>query len=397
MEEPPEVSTPASIVPVPPNLLVMVVNELSAGDLAQPNVAPALASLRRSGVMFPEFTNYAGSSAPRSALLTGRYGRRTGFGGSEPDASTWELPLEELTLPEALANDAAHPWSTAAVGSWHLASARSPHGFDHPNLQGFDHFSGPFGELTTSTTPTATPAGYLGFEKVTNGRARWVGRYAITDLAEDAGTQLSTLDPPWLLYVASPALRGPLVRPPGSDLTHDPRTATLAAVDRVVQRVMNRTETDGPTIVVVMGTAPHLDDPRAALVVTGPGIAPGTCDALVHAVDVLPTLMELVGIEGTWAGDLDGRSFAHLLRDPQATPPRTTVFTESFAPVGLPPYLAGPYERDDVAVHDHHRRLSRTTGVWRFDERADAPRSATAPRASRSAMRHALDATLRRR
>jgi len=53
---------------------------------------------------------------------------------------------------------------------------------------------------------------------------------------------------------------------------------------------------------------------RVPLVVRWPGrIAAGTtCDAMVHFVDVLPTLVELAG--GSSPEDLDGRSFADLLR-----------------------------------------------------------------------------------
>jgi hypothetical protein len=51
---------------------------------------------------------------------------------------------------------------------------------------------------------------------------------------------------------------------------------------------------------------------RTTLVVSGPDVQPGTVDAPVRTVDLLPTVLDLAGIE---PGEIDGRSLAPLLRD----------------------------------------------------------------------------------
>ena len=375
---------------VPPNVLLVVVNELQDADLDRADAAPRLAALANSAMRFRRFVTYPGSSATRAAVLTGRYGRRTGFGGaSEPDQTAWELPLDERLLPEVLAQSKAHPWSTAALGSWHLATPRSPHAFDHPNLQGFDHFAGTLADLTTSAQPTAEVPGYLGFEKTVNGQRTWRSRYATTDIGLDAVAQLGSLDAPWLLHVAFQALRNPSVRPPDADSVDD-RTAALTAVDDWVGRMLDARPASGGTWVFLLGTAEHAGAQEAALLVAGPGVSPGTCNAAIHAVDVFSTVLELVGVASP---DTDGVSFAHLLRDPRAQPGRRFVFTESFAPVGLPPYHPGPYERDDVSIADHQHRLSRTDGRWHWSD-LDPVSSPAGPPASRAELRRALQGIL---
>ena len=58
---------------------------------------------------------------------------------------------------------------------------------------------------------------------------------------------------------------------------------------------------------------------RPALWMRGPGIAAGkSVDTFVEFVDIHPTLCELAGI-GVDAGTIDGRSFAAVLTDPNAT------------------------------------------------------------------------------
>ena len=50
---------------------------------------------------------------------------------------------------------------------------------------------------------------------------------------------------------------------------------------------------------------------RLPLYIAGPGIAPGSTDALVSNIDISPTLVDLAGTSMPWA---DGLSFAPLLR-----------------------------------------------------------------------------------
>ncbi len=67
---------------------------------------------------------------------------------------------------------------------------------------------------------------------------------------------------------------------------------------------------------------------RVPLIIAGPGIAPGSrCDQLVSTVDLLATLCELAGADGT--AD-DSVSFASYLSDPDAPPVRANLLAERF-------------------------------------------------------------------
>jgi arylsulfatase A-like enzyme len=69
------------------------------------------------------------------------------------------------------------------------------------------------------------------------------------------------------------------------------------------------------------------------LVVAGPGITPGESDALVHAVDLLATIAELIDAPVPAHLGLDSRSFAGALADPAGwRPERRFLFVENDTP-----------------------------------------------------------------
>ena len=97
------------------------------------------------------------------------------------------------------------------------------------------------------------------------------------------------------------------------------------------------------------GTAAFANDPevsgkntmtenglRIPLVVNGPGVTSGVAsDAMVHIVDVLPTVVELTGGSAEWPVPLDGRSLLPLLTEPDAPWDRELLYSEKFLPVGI--------------------------------------------------------------
>ena len=102
------------------------------------------------------------------------------------------------------------------------------------------------------------------------------------------------------------------------------------------------------------------------LLVAGPGVTrPGTVsNALVHVVDVLPTVAELAGNDPALTGKaLDGRSFARVLSEPSSPGPRRFAYSERFEPLG-----PGPYRIDWRAVPDERHKLIELAGKqWFYD------------------------------
>lgn len=66
------------------------------------------------------------------------------------------------------------------------------------------------------------------------------------------------------------------------------------------------------------------------LVASCPGLIPGgrVSDALVDNSDIFPTLLDLAGVKVPDGLIIDGRSFAGVLGDPEAAPPRQWIFSQ---------------------------------------------------------------------
>lgn len=76
-------------------------------------------------------------------------------------------------------------------------------------------------------------------------------------------------------------------------------------------------------------------------------VQPGrVCDHLVHAVDVLPTIFDLCGVDPNLIeATLDGVSFRNAIQNPEAESARSRVFVEQFIPSTATPASVTEYKR----------------------------------------------------
>jgi len=162
----PEIQSANSAVEQPPNVVLIVVDDLGfnditfyGGGMGNGSVpTPQIDSIAAQGIDFTRgYTGNASCAPSRAALLTGRYPTRVGFeftpaspqfmkmvGGDSfkeesaenyPDPKSLGLPGSELTLPEALKEKGYH---SLAIGKWHIGRKEGM----LPNDQGFDEFLG---------------------------------------------------------------------------------------------------------------------------------------------------------------------------------------------------------------------------------------------------------------
>jgi arylsulfatase A-like enzyme len=133
-------STTAGVAPPPPNIILILADDLGYGDLScygHPSIhTPQLDRMAAEGLRFTDF--YAPSelcTPSRAAILTGRYAIRSGMSHGArrvlfPD-SQGGLPGKEVTIARALK---ARGYATAHIGKWHLGvhpgSRPQDHGFD---------------------------------------------------------------------------------------------------------------------------------------------------------------------------------------------------------------------------------------------------------------------------
>lgn len=375
----------------PTNVLIVVLDDVGVEHVAAYGTehgapaTPTLSKLAAEGVRFTHAWSNPVCSPTRSTILTGRYARRTGIGQIIDSWKTeHDLADDEITLPEMLARSGAK-WDSAAIGKWHLASARS--GPMAPGRQGFRTFAGTLGNLRDKYGGGKEDDwGYDAFMKNDNGKLREVHRYVTTDTADDAIERIGAMREPWLLYLAFNAAHYPMHVPPKGlaqapglgpqSPDPDKYDAVLMALDHELGRVLAAmsTELRARTTVIVIGDngtpdfaiRPPFDPERAKgsvfelgvhvpLLVTGPYVAePGTTsDALVNGVDLFATVADIARVDtGALGRPIDGVSLLPALADPAADTARKYQYTEKFLPNG-----PGPYDRLTVAVRDQEYKL----------------------------------------
>ncbi len=130
---------PAAGAPRPPNIVLIVCDDLGYGDTSPyggPIPTPNLARMAREGV---RFTNYCTAgpvcSASRAGYMTGRYGQRMGVLDVFFPHAASGMDLSETTMADMVK---AKSYRTMCVGKWHLGDA--PRYL--PTSRGFDEYFG---------------------------------------------------------------------------------------------------------------------------------------------------------------------------------------------------------------------------------------------------------------
>ncbi len=367
---------PAHPPAAPPNVLVLLIDDMGVdkqaiyGVSAHPAPTPNLDALAARSRVFRHAWATPGCTPTRAAALTGRYASRTGAGVPAPmNGPGWALPDAEQLIPEVLVG-APDRWSSAAIGKWHLADLASADAAGHARRQGFDVFTGTPGNPNADWPGTRGADGDLHgyYDHLLvdrDGRTRWSQTYLTTETADAALDILPDLAPPFFAWVAWNAVHVPLDPPPASlwsgsvGAPHSPERydAVAGALDVEIGRLLRGIppEVLAHTVVMVLGdngtpeaaVRPPQRADRAKMTlyeggvrvpwyVSGPGIAPGPTDALVHVVDLLPTVAAIAGAPLP-ADRIDGVSLLPVLADPAAQV-REVVYTEFLAPNGPPPW-----------------------------------------------------------
>jgi arylsulfatase A-like enzyme len=378
----------------PTNVLLVMLDDFGIDMFAPygahptPPPTPNLAALAAEGMLFEYFYSAPSCSPTRAAVLTGRLGFRHGIG---KPIDQWlpehALALDERTLAEVLDAGIAGGVTSAAIGKWHLGS-EAIGGASHPNLQGFDWFEGTLGNFMFGNT-------YFSHEKVTNGVRDPSTVYATSEQVDDALAQITTMPEPWFMYLGFNAPHTPLHAPPSNlhsaelsgvpgDTANAHYRAMVEALDRELGRLLDGIppEIRAHTTILVLGdngtpqqvmTPPSVPGNskgtvfeggvRVPLIVAGKHVAaPGTrCSALVQAVDLFPTVVELMGADlALGLGDsrpIDGVSLAPYLANPTRAPLREYVVVNRFSPNGF-----DPYESYGAMIRDTRWKLVRRDG-----------------------------------
>ncbi len=397
-----QAGAPREEVSLPPNVLVVLVDDLGWGDLGAdlPGIGgradhrtPHITAFAVESLVLTQAYAAAPNCAPsRATLQTGRYTPRHGIltvgssaRGKEknralvPVENRTVLADDEVTLAERLAPAG---YSSAHLGKWHLGEDAATQGYA-TNVGGNQR-----GHPESYFSPYRNPNLADGPE----------GEYLTTRLTSEAIGLLDELEPPFLMHLAYYSVHTPLQAPKErveerrAAGASDPRYAAMVeTLDAEFGRLMAALDQRGlaeNTVVLftsdnggygpvtnrdaLRGCKGTLDEGgiRVPWMVRWPGrIEPGVDATPVHHVDLAPTLASLAGIaEPASPSAIDGVNLVPLWTERQ--PPSRELLAWYF-----PVYLEGKSDRFDAWRTTPGCALR--VGDWKlieFYEREDADR-----------------------
>ena len=323
-----------------PNVVTLLVDDLGYRDIGcygGPVKTPVLDKLATEGVRFTDFHSGAPSCSPsRATFLTGRQHRRTGvYSVITERLHRMHLLESETTIAEVLKKNG---YATAHFGKWHLGMP--VHNRDNPTPadHGFDYW---FGLVNGPGPSHKNPTQFL-----RNGeRVGTIEGYSCQIVVDEAITWLDEKregDEPFFLNLWFNEPHAPIAAPDEIVSQYgalDDQAAiysgTIDNTDRAIGRLVARLEKLGEldnTIIIYSSDngsyrqerSGELRGKKGALFEGGhrvPGIVywkggiPGgrVEDEPAGAVDLLPTLCGLIGIDKPEGVHLDGSDLAPLL------------------------------------------------------------------------------------
>jgi arylsulfatase A-like enzyme len=354
----------AGAFPERPNILLILVDDLGKDWIscygADDIETPRIDQLASSGLRFNHAYSMPQCTPTRATLLTGQYPWRTGW------VNHWDVPRwgiayfdwEKYTTFARLLKQVGY--KTAVAGKWQINDFRlepralEKHGFDDWCVwTGYEGQNPPSGKRYQDV--------YVHTRKGSRTRVGEFGPDVYCDFLIDF--MKHHREEPQLLYFPMALTHGPLVptpREPNASGKRDRHKAMVRYTDHLVGRLVDALETldlRQSTLVFfttdngtgrgqlgrVAGQRPS--GGKATLfeggvcqpfVVNCPGaVGKGVTDALVDFTDMLPTFADLAGAPLKPGVELDGRSFAPLLRGQAADSPRQWILSMGFGKARL--------------------------------------------------------------
>jgi len=361
--------TPAAMAadPAPPpamrpNIVLIMPDDVGYGDFAchgNPIVhTPAVDALWRQSVRFTDFHVSPTCAPTRAALLTGRHEFKSGVTHTIDERE--RLSLKATTLADVLKGAG---YTTGIFGKWHLGD--EPERW--PNRRGFDemfiHGAGGIGQTYPGSCGDAP--GNTNFDPAIlhNGTFEKTKGYCTDLFFQQAERWIDGVrgKQPFFAYITPNAAHSPLDVPDAYRQRHAQQVPDDVAkfygmvenIDENLGRLLAQLDAWGltdNTLVIFLtdngGTAgckifnagmrgtkntPYQGGTRVPSLWRWPARFAGgqDCAALTAHVDVLPTLIELVGAAPSEAvrQQIEGRSLAPLLSNPQGAWPNRTLVT----------------------------------------------------------------------
>ncbi len=352
-----------------PNIVYILADDLGWTDLGCQGSTyyetPHIDRLAQQGMRMLRYYNSQNCAPTRAVLMSGQYAPRTGIytvntleRGEAVDrkmnvpANTTQLPLDKFILPQALK---AAGYATGMFGKWHLGNDEGHHprqrGFDEALVSDNKHFN------FTTIPPAEYPDGQYFADFLTDRAVDFIARHR---------------DHPFFLYVPHFAVHTPIQgkadyvaawekKPAKGNHWHATYAAMVQSVDESVGRIVAKLEelklADNTVIIFSsdnggLGGYHRTEAPsekkgftdntplrggkgtlyeggiRVPFIVRWPGSVPAgsTSDVPVAHVDIYPTFLAIAGGTARSGYQLDGTSFASVLKNPRASWAREAIY-----------------------------------------------------------------------
>ena len=339
-------STPTDSPKQSPNVLLIMTDDQGFGDVGihgnDSIYTPVLDKLAKQGIRMDNFYVSPVCAPTRASLLTGRYHYRTG--------TTWvtrngeAMRSEEVTLAEVFK---ANHYATGCFGKWHNGG----HYPQNPTGQGFDDFTG---------FCAGHWSNYFDPPLESNGEMIQTRGY-ITDIITDSAVSFINkhlFKTPFFCYVPYNTPHTPYILPEHLFQKYkqqglsDKVAATygmVESIDRNVGRLLELLERneqlENTLVIFITDNGPNYDrynqgmkgrkgwindgGVRVPCFIYWKGQLEGarTLQNLTAHIDVLPTLVDLLGLKPVETLPLDGVSFAGLLTGENTQLPERNFFS----------------------------------------------------------------------
>ena len=321
-----------------------------------PPPTPNIRKLADAGILFSNAWASPLCVPARGTIFTGRYAFRTGVGSNLNKPEFQRLTQAEFITPEAFAARPGLGYEVAHIGKWHVSG-----GDNDPNQLGWPYFSG--GDPFRSGVPS-----YFRWVKHINATIGQTTTYATTDSVNEAIAAIGRAGgAPYYIEVAFNAPHSPFHRPPNSLHSYDalppyksganPRPyfeAMIEALDTEIGRLLNSVNLANTTVIFLADNGstnttvvPPYDPNRSKatmyqngiripMLIAGARVSQPNriVDGLVSTVDILPTVLDLAGIDlksvippGT---KIDGVSMVPYMQNPGAASLHDFIYSERF-------------------------------------------------------------------
>ena len=300
-----------------PNILLIIADDMGIDSTPGFGInedlpsTPTLDSLREKGLSFTNCWAAPQCSPTRAAIMSGKYGIKTGV--MRPPLI---LDTSHTSLFTKIKEQSITDYSMGLIGKWHIGGSGTSN-YSHPKDSGVPYYEGVF---------TSQVDDYYNWTKVNSEEnEEQVNEYVTAHLTNNAISWIDDQTKPWFLWLAHVAPHAPFQTPPEGTYTTSPtnnRTTYLSMVESMdyeINRLLESIDDDTleNTVIIFIGdngtpgqannfwpnghakSSIYEGGIRVPLIITGKSVerVNEVEASLVQATDLHATILELAGVQ----------------------------------------------------------------------------------------------------